>query len=195
MKNYRDSDYAVNKYASGIVYRFADTTVEVTLEDYLRENPDKTEADFAKLKALSDEMYLEQVRSDTAQGNKTMQLHALEEIEGLCTPTVEESVIYMPEQTAIREQRLLLAKQAYGQAHRHTAAAVYPIRRQGAVYMGNRRDRRRKSEVCLRIHTGCGEENQKSFDERLKIPPQNGLPSALGERVGNLLGMKVPTTE
>lgn len=112
MKNYRDSDYAVNKYASGIVYRFADTTVEVTLEDYLRENPDKGESDFAELKALSDEMYLEQVRSDTAQGNKAVQLHALEETEGLCTLTVEESVIDIPEQAAIREQRLLLAKQA-----------------------------------------------------------------------------------
>ena len=31
--------------------------MEITLEDYLRDNPDKTEEDFAKLKALSDEIY------------------------------------------------------------------------------------------------------------------------------------------
>jgi hypothetical protein len=31
--------------------------VEVTLEDFLRDNPDKTEEDFAALKALSDEIY------------------------------------------------------------------------------------------------------------------------------------------
>ena len=41
MKNYRDSDYAANKYASGIVYRFANKTVTVTVEDYLKENPGK----------------------------------------------------------------------------------------------------------------------------------------------------------
>lgn len=43
MKNDRDSDYAANKYARGIAYRFANETVEITLEDYLRENLDKTE--------------------------------------------------------------------------------------------------------------------------------------------------------
>lgn len=58
MKNYHKSDYALNKYRKGIVYKFADGIVEVTLEDYLRENPDKTEADFQALKRLSDEWYL-----------------------------------------------------------------------------------------------------------------------------------------
>ena len=43
MKNYKDSDYALNKYSQGIVYKFADGIVEITLEDYLRDNPDKTE--------------------------------------------------------------------------------------------------------------------------------------------------------
>lgn len=52
MKNYRKSDYALNKYRKGIVYKFADGIVEVTLEDYLRENPDKTETDFPSPQAL-----------------------------------------------------------------------------------------------------------------------------------------------
>lgn len=39
MKNYKDSDYALNKFSEGIVYRFADRIVEITLEDYLAENP------------------------------------------------------------------------------------------------------------------------------------------------------------
>ncbi|MCI8388369.1 MAG: RNA polymerase subunit sigma-24 [Clostridiales bacterium] len=65
MKNYNKSDYAVNKYSAGIVYRFADETIEITLEVYLRENPDKTEADFRELKSLSDAIYREQDRSDT----------------------------------------------------------------------------------------------------------------------------------
>lgn len=61
MKNYRESDYALNKYSPNIVYKFSDKTIEVTLEDYLKQNPDRTAEDFAELKALSDEMYHEQV--------------------------------------------------------------------------------------------------------------------------------------
>jgi hypothetical protein len=66
MKNYRDSDYAANKNAKGIVCRFANQIIEITLEDYLRENPDKNEADFTELKSLSDEIYLKQVRAENA---------------------------------------------------------------------------------------------------------------------------------
>jgi len=31
LKNYRESDYALNKYSQGIIYKFADGVVEVTL--------------------------------------------------------------------------------------------------------------------------------------------------------------------
>ncbi len=67
MKGYNKSDYAINKYSAGIVYRFADETIEVTLEVYLRENPDKTEANFRELKAISDAIYCEQYNSDAKQ--------------------------------------------------------------------------------------------------------------------------------
>lgn len=70
MKNYRDSDYALNKHSKGIVYRFADKIVEVTLAGYLAENPDKTEADFRMLKELSDSIYLDQVQDENAQTKK-----------------------------------------------------------------------------------------------------------------------------
>jgi len=61
MKNYKNSDYALNKFSEGIVYKFADLIVEVTLEDYLVENPGKTAEDFIELKSLSDEIYHQQV--------------------------------------------------------------------------------------------------------------------------------------
>ena len=70
MRNYRKSDYAINKYSPNIVYRFHDEIIEVTLEDYLKENPDKTEQDFAELKALSDQIYYEQDRAESAQTRK-----------------------------------------------------------------------------------------------------------------------------
>ena len=93
MKNYRESDYALNKYSKGIVYKFADGIVEVTLEDYLRENPDKTEADFQALKRLSDEWYLDQVRLETAQGNKRVSLNGLEETEACATRALDDEYI------------------------------------------------------------------------------------------------------
>jgi hypothetical protein len=34
MRNYRKSDYAINKYSPNIVYRFHDEIIEVSLEDY-----------------------------------------------------------------------------------------------------------------------------------------------------------------
>jgi len=52
LKNYKDSDYALNKFSEGIVYRFADRIVEITLEDYLAENPGKTAQDFLEPKAI-----------------------------------------------------------------------------------------------------------------------------------------------
>lgn len=60
MRNYKESDYALNKFSEGIVYKFADGIVEITLEDYLQDNPDKSKDDFDKLKAISDEIYHEQ---------------------------------------------------------------------------------------------------------------------------------------
>lgn len=90
MKNYRKSDYALNKYSRGIVYKFTDEIVEVTLEDYLRENPGKTEADFLELKALSDEMYLNQDRLDYTQTRKNLSIHGMEENEACATRPLDE---------------------------------------------------------------------------------------------------------
>lgn len=112
MKNYRDSDYAVNKYADGIVYRFSNQTLEVTLADYLRENPGKTEADFAELKALSDSMYLNDDKADYCGTWKNVPIHGLEETDACCVPSAEFGVIDMPEEIAAQELRRKLAKRA-----------------------------------------------------------------------------------
>lgn len=93
MKNYQGSDYALNKFSDGIVYRFADRTVKISLEDYLAENPGKTERDFMELKALSDALYYEQDRDDNAQTNKNVSIHGLEETDKLSTASLEDEYI------------------------------------------------------------------------------------------------------
>ena len=114
MKNYKDSDYAANKNASGIVYRFANETVEITLEDYLRENPGKTAAHFAALKALSDSDYLERDRSEYRQTWKNIAIEGMEEVLESPEPTPEDEVIAFLEQGAEQAQKKKTAKQALG---------------------------------------------------------------------------------
>jgi DNA-directed RNA polymerase specialized sigma24 family protein len=72
MSNYTNSDYALNKYSAGIVYRFADGIVEITLADYLRENPGKTEGDFLALKKFSDADYHEEAKATYRQTWKNL---------------------------------------------------------------------------------------------------------------------------
>lgn len=114
MKNYHDSDYAVNRYSKAIVYRFADKVVEVTLEAYLAQNPDKTERDFEELKALSDEIYYEQDRSENAQTKKNISLHGIEETDKLSTAPLEDEYIRHQEERLLEDiiDKHLTEKQA-----------------------------------------------------------------------------------
>jgi len=113
MKNYEDSDYALNKKNNqAIVYRLADGSVlTVTVEDYLAENPDKTADDFFALKALSDADYLERDRSEYRQTWKNLPIYGLEETAHCAGDTPEYEVIERPEQDAENENRWELALQ------------------------------------------------------------------------------------
>lgn len=65
MKDYKKSDYALNKNRKGIVYRNADgSTLEITFEKIAEGRPQFTYEDFQKLKQFSDSIYLEQVKAD-----------------------------------------------------------------------------------------------------------------------------------
>ena len=83
-------DFSMHKNSPNIVYRFHNEIIEITLEDYLKENPDKTEHDFAELKALSDQIYYEQDRAESAQTRKDVSIHGLEETEHCATRALDE---------------------------------------------------------------------------------------------------------
>ena len=107
MRNYAESDYAINKKSNGIVYRFADKTIEVTLEDYLKENTDKTLADFAKLKALSDADYYTTDRSNYRQTWKNISYDVLCDDKNIMfiLPSAENEVIERMEQMKANTKR------------------------------------------------------------------------------------------
>ena len=112
MRNFTESDYAINKNAEGIVYRFADQAVEIMLEDYLRENPDKTPAGFAELKALSDADYYETDRGDYRQTWKNVSFAGLEDTADFAALSPEDEVVRKAEQSAELARRDVLAKKA-----------------------------------------------------------------------------------
>jgi hypothetical protein len=116
MKNYQNSDYALNKHSGGIVYRFADgSRFTITPAAYLAENPDKTEADFLALKSFSDEDYHEQDKTDYRQTWKDAPLDVLAETEFCSVPSPEAAVIDATEETEESERRrnrAALAKKA-----------------------------------------------------------------------------------
>lgn len=103
LRNYKDSDYALNKYSEGIVYKFTDVTIEVTLKDYLRDNPDKTEADFMELKTLSDEIYYQQDRQEQRTSRLNVSINGLEETEKVATPSVDTLLLQKEEEENVLE--------------------------------------------------------------------------------------------
>jgi len=113
MKDYQNSDYALNKHSDGIVYRFADRIVEVTLTDYLAENPDKTEDDFIALKSFSDADYREQDRHDYRQTWKNTSLDTIAETMLCSSPSAESAVIDAQEEAERKRNRAALGKKAW----------------------------------------------------------------------------------
>ena len=92
-RNYRQSDYAKNKYSNNIVYAGLDETIEITLEQFLDENPGMTEEDFKYWKNWSDEDYLIADRKDTNEAKHTVSIHSIEATELVSIPSAEDIVI------------------------------------------------------------------------------------------------------
>lgn len=85
-RNYRQSDYAKNKYSSNIVYAGSDETIEITLEQFLEENPGMTKEDFKYWKSWSDEDYYITDRKDTNEAKHTVSIHSIEATELVSIP-------------------------------------------------------------------------------------------------------------
>lgn len=113
MKNYRNSDYALNKInTQAIVYRFTNETVIITLADYLAENPGKTAEFFMALKAMSDGDYYMRDRAENAQTKKNMPLDAADALGLCCALSPEKAIIDTPGETVRRRRRSNIAKRA-----------------------------------------------------------------------------------
>ena len=111
MRKFQNTDYVRNKYSKGILYKVSDGYIEVTLEDYLRENPEKTEEDFMELERISDEIYYEQGKEEAGYAKRKDELSEVENIEQLIEPMIETNFIQKMEKEEIkRAAEYLLAQ-------------------------------------------------------------------------------------
>jgi DNA-directed RNA polymerase specialized sigma24 family protein len=105
MDNYKETDYAKNKYSHNIVYETSKGTIEITVTQYLNENPTKEEADFWELKALSDEVYRQQAKEEHTQTNRNARFDENIESGFFCFPSPEE--IFLAREERKREIRFI----------------------------------------------------------------------------------------
>jgi len=102
VSDYRNSDYALNKFSEGIVYRFSGEIRIVSMEDYLKENPDKTAEDFQKLKELSDEIYHEELLKTNVERKQTVSYTNLENVLSDSGPSMEAQYIKTEEMRCVK---------------------------------------------------------------------------------------------
>lgn len=118
VKNYQDSDYALNKFSKGVVYRFATSISELTLEAFLASDPDLAEEDFYRWKTWSDADYLTQVNTENTQTYKNVPFDALEGSALCSVPSPEATLIDVRDareaerETELRRKRLTVANRA-----------------------------------------------------------------------------------
>lgn len=103
MKTFQNNNYALNKFSENIIYIFQDELIEITLEQFLFENPTATEDDFIYWKELSDELLYEEDRSNWRQTHKNYSLDLMEH-HNFHMPSPEDLLI---EQLSLQEANLV----------------------------------------------------------------------------------------
>ena len=172
MRDYRKSDYAINKYSPNIVYRFHDEIIEVALEDYLKENPDKTEQDFAELKALSDEIYYEQDRAESTQTRKDVSIHGLEEMDCCSTRPLEEELEELAAEVPPLCPDCTGATVCCGRTYRSPETAFSTSCVPWSVHPADRQVGRDKPSGCCQIPEPCHRKIEKIFCGAGLTPPR-----------------------
>ena len=127
-KNYTKEHYAINKYRKGIVYRGAEGNYEITMEGFLQENPNMTEADFDYWKSLSDELYKEEDRKSNEITRMNVSISDIEETQLVSVESAEtEFVRSISEEDifkTVKRKRILQRRKAFVKAQFH---GQYPV--------------------------------------------------------------------
>lgn len=93
MSDFRKNLYVLNKFSESIVYEFNDEVIEITLEDYLKENPTHTKDDFIKFKTISDELYHSEDLTDSRYRKRKLSIHTINEARFSSKETILDKLI------------------------------------------------------------------------------------------------------
>ncbi len=93
MSDYRKSFYVLNKFSESIIYQFNDEIKEITLEDYLKDNPTHTKGDFIKFKMISDELYHSEDLADARYRKRKLSIHTINEDQFSSKETILDKLI------------------------------------------------------------------------------------------------------
>lgn len=74
------ANQVVNQNEDNLIYRFFDSTVEITLTQYLSEVPSGSKESFVALKTESDNMWLNERRANWRSGQKCISLENVSEL-------------------------------------------------------------------------------------------------------------------
>ena len=104
-KNYMQEHYAINKHSKGIIYRGTDGDNEISLEQFLSENPTLTESDFNYWKSLSDELHKEEDRKNNEITRKNVSINEIEETQLVAVESAETEFIQsISEKDAVKKE-------------------------------------------------------------------------------------------
>ena len=112
-KNFRESDYAINKGKQGVVYRLPNNRLlEITFEICLMEDPNLTPEKFEEIKKFSDSNYLETANADNKENYYSpIALDVNRETEMLASPSVEDILFVEKDNTPTFAEVKAVAKQ------------------------------------------------------------------------------------
>ena len=124
-KNFAKEIYAVNKYSEGIVYPGAKFDYELTLEDFLREEPNMTQADFEYWKNISDEIYKEEDLLTTNTTRKNISIHEIEETNLVSVPSAESEFFKSKDANKITREDIVNPRFIYSIAKKELTEIQY----------------------------------------------------------------------
>lgn len=105
-KNYAQENYAKNKFNKGIVYKSVNGDYVITLEQFLRENPNMTRADFIYWKSISDTLYKEEDNLTNATSRKNVSINEIEETQLVCVESAEAEFLRLQDSEAISKDEI-----------------------------------------------------------------------------------------
>ena len=124
-KNYKKESYAINKYSNGIVYIGVKSIFELTLEQFLKENPNMSQSDFEYWKNISDELYKEEDLRTMEISKRSVSINEIAETRLMATESAEDAFFRLEDAGNPTREDIVNAQFIYDLAKKVLTAIQY----------------------------------------------------------------------